>query len=203
MNRRSLSSLFLLLILIGMVTLPIGCSSGSSSSSSPENGPTPTPIPTSIVPTNPTYQVQRGDVVRLLQFSGRAAPVREEELFFRANGYVETVYARRNDSVKEGDLLAELEVTDLKNQISQVEAELLAVKMNNDRQVAEFMMLFRRNATRIKQFLKQLGPFLTKDIGSGEGSITADNDEAIYTFADQIECGFPASIAVSETLASS
>jgi multidrug efflux pump subunit AcrA (membrane-fusion protein) len=140
MNRRSLSSLFLFLILIGIVMLPLGCSSGSSSSSSSsQNGPTPTPIPTSIVPTNPTYQVQRGDVVRLLQFSGRAAPVREEELFFRANGYVETIYARRNDSVKEGDLLAELEVTDLKNQITQVEAELVAVRMNNDRQVAEAM----------------------------------------------------------------
>jgi multidrug efflux pump subunit AcrA (membrane-fusion protein) len=139
MNRRSLSSLFSLLILIGIVMLPLGCSSGPSSSSSQDGESTPTPIPTSIVPTNPTYQVQRGDVVRLLQFSGRAAPVREEELFFRANGYVETIYARRNDSVKEGDLLAELEVTDLKNQISQVEAELVAVQMNNDRQVAEAM----------------------------------------------------------------
>ncbi|MFN2282867.1 MAG: efflux RND transporter periplasmic adaptor subunit [Anaerolineae bacterium] len=140
MNRRSLPSLFLLLILISIVMLPLGCSSGSSSSSSSaQNGATPTPIPTSIVPTNPTYQVQRGDVVRLLQFSGRAAPVREEELFFRSNGYVETVYARRNDTVAEGDLLAELEVTDLKNQISQVEAELTAAQMNNDRQVAEAM----------------------------------------------------------------
>ncbi|MBN2394822.1 MAG: efflux RND transporter periplasmic adaptor subunit, partial [Anaerolineae bacterium] len=138
MNRRSLPSLFLLLILIGLVILPLGCSSGSSSSSS-ETGATPTPIPTSIVPTNPTYQVQRGDVVRLLQLSGRAAPVREEELFFRSNGYVETVFVRRNDDVKEGDLIAELEVTDLKNQISQVEAELIAVQMNNDRQVTEAM----------------------------------------------------------------
>ncbi len=142
MNRRSLSSLFLLIVLIGLISLPLGCSSGSASSpasSSSQSGPTPTPIPTSIVPTNPTYQVQRGDVVRLMQISGRAAPVREDELFFRANGYVENVYARRNDSVKEGDLLAELEVTDLKNQITQVEAELVAVQINNERQVAEAM----------------------------------------------------------------
>lgn len=138
MNRRSLSSLFLLLILIGLVSLPLGCSSGASPSTS-QSAPTPTPYPTSIVPTNPTYQVQRGDVVRLLQFTGRAAPVREEELFFRANGYVDNVYARRNDSVKEGDLLAELEVTDLKNQITQIEAELVAVQMNNERQVTEAM----------------------------------------------------------------
>lgn len=138
MNRRSLSSLFSLVVLLGLIVLPLGCSSGSpSSSSSAQSGPTPTPIPTSIVPTNPTYEVQRGDVVRLLQFSGRTAPVREEELFFRSNGYVETVYARRNDEVKEGDMLAELEVTDLKNQITQAEAELTAVQMNNARRIAE------------------------------------------------------------------
>jgi len=136
MNRSRLSSLFSFLVLIGIVSLPLGCASIASPGSQASEA-TPTPIPTPLVPTNPTYQVQRGDVVRLLQFSGRAAPVREEDLFFRRNGYVETVYARRNDEVEEGELLAELEVTDLKNQITQVEAELLAVQMNNERRTAE------------------------------------------------------------------
>ncbi len=142
MKRRSLSLFFVLAVFMGLTLLLWGCSFGSassssSSSSSKDEKPTPTPIPTSIVPTNPTYQVQRGDVVRLLQFSGRATPVREEELFFRANGYVQTVYARRNDKVKAGDLLAELEVTDLKNQITQAEAELVAVQMSSARRLAE------------------------------------------------------------------
>jgi RND family efflux transporter MFP subunit len=99
--------------------------------------PTPTPIPTSVVPTNPTYVVQRGDVIRELQFSGRIAPVVEQELFFRAGGYVKEVYARRNDQVEEGDLLAELEVPDLKNQITQKEAELESVKMDQKRRITE------------------------------------------------------------------
>ncbi|HQE91926.1 MAG TPA: efflux RND transporter periplasmic adaptor subunit [Anaerolineae bacterium] len=138
MNRRRLPSLFVVLVLLGLIVLPLGCSSGPSASSpNSDEGPTPTPIPTSIVPTNPTYQVQRGEVIRQLQFSGRVAPVREEDLFFRSNGYVDAVYVRRNDEVKEGDLLAELEVTDLKNQITQAEAELTAVQMSNDRRVAE------------------------------------------------------------------
>jgi len=142
MNRRRLSSLFSFLVLLGIVALPLGCSS-SAAPGAQQTDATPTPIPTSIVPTNPTYQVQRGDVVRLLQFTGRAAPVREDELFFRTNGYVETVYARRNDQVEEGELLAELEVTDLKNQITQVEAELVAVRMNNERQITEAMATVR------------------------------------------------------------
>jgi multidrug efflux pump subunit AcrA (membrane-fusion protein) len=136
MNRRKMSSLVLLLALIGVTLLPLGCSSDSGSSTSADQ-PTPTPIPTSIVPTNPTYEVQRGEVVKLLQFSGRTAPVLEEELFFKRNGYIETIYARRNDEVKAGDLLAELEVIDLKNQITQAEAELTAVQMDNDRRVAQ------------------------------------------------------------------
>ncbi len=123
MNRRSLSSLFSIFVLIGMILLPVGCSTGSKQSSSGEEA-TPTPIPTSIVPTNPTYTVQRGTVINEMQFTARVAPVLEEELFFKMGGYVDKVYVRRGDEVKKGDLLAELEVTDLKNQITQKEAEL-------------------------------------------------------------------------------
>ena len=58
-------------------------------------------------------------------------------MFFRTNGYVDKVYVGRNDEVKAGDLLAELEVIDLKNQITQSEAELQAVQMDYDRRISE------------------------------------------------------------------
>ncbi|MBN1875127.1 MAG: efflux RND transporter periplasmic adaptor subunit [Anaerolineae bacterium] len=119
---------------------PMACSligGNEETTSSSNEDATPTPIPTSIVPTNPTYTVQRGDVIRRLQFSARVAPVLEEELFFKMGGYVDTVYIRRGDEVKDGDLLAELEVTDLKNQITQQQAELTAVQMDYDRRMAE------------------------------------------------------------------
>jgi RND family efflux transporter MFP subunit len=89
------------------------------------------------VPQNPTYTVQRGDVIRELQFTGVVAPVVEQDLFFEMGGYVNEVYVRRNEEVQEGDLLAELEVTDLKNQITQKEAELQAVQMDYERRVSE------------------------------------------------------------------
>jgi multidrug efflux pump subunit AcrA (membrane-fusion protein) len=112
------------------------CATGSTGGGGNEE-PTPTPIPTSVVPTNPTYQVQRGEVIRLLQFAGRVAPVLEEELFFKTGGYVDQVYVKRNDEVEEGDLLAELEVTDLKNQITQQEAELQSVQLDYERRVTQ------------------------------------------------------------------
>ena len=103
----------------------------------PQEGATPTPIPTPIVPTKPTYEVQRGEVVRKLEFSGRIAPVIEKELFFRTSGYVGAVYAARDDEVHAGDILAELEVTDLKNELAQAKAALAATVSNNEQQIAE------------------------------------------------------------------
>ncbi len=134
MIRRRSATLISLLVLIGIVLGLGACASGSGGDGADA---TPTPIPTSVVPSNPTYVVQRGDVIRLLQFSGRVAPVLEEELFFKTSGYVDEVYIRRNDDVQEGDLLAELEVTDLKNQITQKEAELQSVQMDHERRITE------------------------------------------------------------------
>ena len=95
------------------------------------------PLPTPIIPTKPTYVVMAGEVVRKIDFTGRVAPVIEEELFFRGSGYVDVVYFKRNAEVKEGDLLAELEVTDLKNALAQAEASLATTVANNDERVAE------------------------------------------------------------------
>jgi multidrug efflux pump subunit AcrA (membrane-fusion protein) len=130
------ATLISFLVVVSIMFGLAACSSGQVSTGGGESA-TPTPIPTSVVPTNPTYEVQRGDVIRELQFSGRVAPILEEELFFKTGGYVESVYVRRNDSVEEGDLLTELEVTDLKNQIIQKEAELLSVQMDYERRMTE------------------------------------------------------------------
>jgi len=54
--------------------------------------PTPTPFPTPVVPEKPTYTVQRGPVVKTVEFRGRVSPVTEEELFFEVqlpHGYDE------------------------------------------------------------------------------------------------------------------
>ena len=136
-RRKPISRLLFVLVLVGALVGTTACDIGIGSQASSKEEPTPTPIPTSVVPTNPTYVVERGDVIRELQFSGRIAPVLEQELFFRAGGYVKEVYVGRNDKVVEGDLLAELEVPDLKNQITQKEAELESVRMDQERRITE------------------------------------------------------------------
>ena len=52
---------------------------GCSGAAQEREDATPTPIPTPIVPVKPTYRVQRGEVIDSIEFSGRIAPVVEEE----------------------------------------------------------------------------------------------------------------------------
>jgi len=98
---------------------------------------TPTPIPTPIVPVKPTYRVARGEVVESIEFTGRVAPVVEETLFFRTAGYVDAVHVKRGDFVRAGDVLAELETTDLENQLAQAQAELEAIQLAAAQRLAE------------------------------------------------------------------
>lgn len=79
---------------------------------------TPTPIPTPVVPVKPTYKVQRGEIVDEITFSGRISPVVEEELFFRAAGRVRAVFAKRNEMVKQGHVIAELEIEGLERELN-------------------------------------------------------------------------------------
>ena len=108
MSRRQItqcmSLLFVTIMFSSCALLPTGRSDRAAS-----EAPTPTPIPTAIVPTKPTYKVQKGEVVDELTFSGRISPVLENELYFRTDGRVRTVFSKRNDVVKKGTVIAELE----------------------------------------------------------------------------------------------
>lgn len=92
---------------------------------------TPTPIPTAIVPVKPTYTVKLGEVVDQLEFSGRISPVVEEDLFFRSDGRIRNVFFKRNDMVKQGDVIAELEIDPLERELesAQLDHERATVRL--------------------------------------------------------------------------
>jgi multidrug efflux pump subunit AcrA (membrane-fusion protein) len=73
--------------------------------------------------------VQRGDVIKELKARGRIVPVSEQRLFFRSSGYVREVYVRRNDTVKAGQILADLEIGDLENQLAQAQINVEAAQV--------------------------------------------------------------------------
>ncbi|MGQ9629733.1 MAG: efflux RND transporter periplasmic adaptor subunit [bacterium] len=77
----------------------------------------------------PTYTVERGTVTKKIQFLSRVAPIDERNLFFRTDGRVKSVLVKEGDWVKAGDVLAELEMTDLLNQVAQAKVNLEKAQM--------------------------------------------------------------------------
>jgi multidrug efflux pump subunit AcrA (membrane-fusion protein) len=71
------------------------------------------------VPTKPTYTVQRGDVVREIEFVGHIAPIVDQTLFFRMSGHVRQLNVKFGSVVTAGQVLADLEMSDLENQLAQ------------------------------------------------------------------------------------
>ncbi|MBE2202484.1 MAG: biotin/lipoyl-binding protein, partial [Anaerolinea sp.] len=70
------------------------------------------------------YTVQQGTVVNSLQFTGRVSPVQEQPLFFKSDGFVDQVFVQRGDQAQAGDVLAQLEITNLQNQLAQAQVAL-------------------------------------------------------------------------------
>jgi multidrug efflux pump subunit AcrA (membrane-fusion protein) len=110
----------LLLLLSFGIILFVACGQGETA----DLAPTPTPLPTPIVPEKPTYEVEQGTVVNSLEFTGRVSPVQEQTLFFKSAGFVDQVFVQRGDQVQAGDVLAQLEITDLENQLAQTNLAL-------------------------------------------------------------------------------
>ncbi len=130
--------------------LPQGRSSEVAS-----NEPTPTPIPTRIVPLKPTYTVMEGEIVKDLVFNGRIAPVREEGLFFRTGGRLKAVYFDRNDLVREGDLIAELEIEGLTQALEAANLDLARAQATLDEARQEID--YRVKAAQIALDIVELG----------------------------------------------
>jgi membrane fusion protein, macrolide-specific efflux system len=104
MQKQTVNPQLFLIIFLLCSTLISGCASKQS-----KGAPTPTPIPTMIIPTKPTYAVQRGEVINQIEFSGRVVPVVQQDLTFRTSGSVRKIFVKKDDIVKEGQLLAELD----------------------------------------------------------------------------------------------
>jgi len=123
---------------------------------------TPTPIPTPIVAEKPTYTVQRGTVERYMTFNARVSPVQEVELYFRMNGFVKTVFKERNDSVLEGEIIAELEMESLLNSLAQAQVSLEqaqlaleAAKQQNERDLAQSAINLEMKELRLQKAKEQ------------------------------------------------
>jgi multidrug efflux pump subunit AcrA (membrane-fusion protein) len=127
-NQHKIRILCMLGVMSLLLSLVTGCGPSGSQGASTSDG-TPTPLPTPIIPEKPVYTVEVGTVVETLEFTGRASPVLEQELFFETGGNVGDVFVARGDWVQEGDVLAELDIADLEKQLSQKQLSLQTLQL--------------------------------------------------------------------------
>lgn len=87
-------------IFLSINLLLAGCGGSSQSIA------TPTPYPT---PVKKTYSVKRGNIVINTNLFGSVSPLTLETVYFQMDGHVGNVYVQVNDTVKKGELLADLQ----------------------------------------------------------------------------------------------
>ena len=118
---KSLHKILTMVAAMAILLLLTGCSQSSIKAEA-----TPTAIPTPVIPLKPTYVVQRGEVIKEFQFTGRMAPANQADVFFRSDGRVRNVYVEKGDPVTEGMVLADLEY--LSNLERQYELDQLSLR---------------------------------------------------------------------------
>jgi len=90
---------------IGMVfilVLTAGCAPNRSAI-------TPTLVPTPVTVEKPVYTVERGLVEQVVQLTGRVSPKVQQDLYFRADGFVKEVLVQNGDWVTKDTVLARLD----------------------------------------------------------------------------------------------
>ncbi|MDX1995035.1 MAG: hypothetical protein SF029_21825 [bacterium] len=86
--------------------------------------PTSTPFPTAQAVARETFIVERGDVVRTLEFTGRWEPRDRVTLGFEVAGAVRAVNVQRDATVNAGQLLADLQIDALERDLASANISL-------------------------------------------------------------------------------
>lgn len=102
------------------LTAPTTASGLGSVGSAPTTASQTTATPTTAEADRPTFTVQRGEIVDQVALSGRVAQV-QKGIAFNEDGFLKGVYVSVGDTIEEGQLLAELDLSDLSSQLSQAE----------------------------------------------------------------------------------
>ena len=135
----------------GGIVAASGCSAAQSVINSASAQPalaqqtpaTSTSIPTAPAVAKPTYLVQRGDVQDILDVSGRWEPRDQLTLSFPIAGQVRNVNIQRGATVSKGTSLADLQITNLENQLAtaQVQLNTAITNLNSTSNVIQNMRL--------------------------------------------------------------
>ncbi len=114
----------------------------------------PSPFPTSVVPTRPIYDVERGNIINQSTYSGRISAINSAPLQFSIDGRILESYFSTGEDVVAGDILAQLDTAVLENQLLDAEEELAIAQALLDS--AESQIDFARRRSELEIELAQL-----------------------------------------------
>lgn len=140
----------LVFLAFSMAVLSAGCGSTGGAS------PTPTPLPALVNYEKAVFSVERGSIVSSKDVLADIVPSKQDDLFFRAGGYVNRISVKEGDLVKKGDLLAEQQIDDLLNQLQQVQIELESSQAALAKQKSQQELAVRRAETDLLIWQKRL-----------------------------------------------
>ena len=95
--------------------------------------PIQTPVVTESESSRPVFEARRGTITQTVKLVGRVSASEEAELYFKQSGRLSKLYVEPNQSVKMGDVLAELETANLRTQIEQAKLNLEIAEIQLDR----------------------------------------------------------------------
>jgi membrane fusion protein, multidrug efflux system len=101
-------------LLLAVLGLMAGCNP-----SEPKAPPTQLPV-VQVKLTQPKH----GDITRFVSLPGNVIPNQQAALYAKVTGYLKAIHVDKGDSVKEGDLLAEIEVPELLADLARTKAEV-------------------------------------------------------------------------------
>ena len=114
--RRSNGAKYALLLALLACSLALcGCGQDSSASTKP--------VAEAPVEVKATH-LHRGEVYRFINLPGEVRPLYEVTLFAKINGYLDKLTVDKGDSVKAGDLIADIDVPELRANLVKYKAEL-------------------------------------------------------------------------------
>ncbi len=160
-------------LLAGVFLLLTACSANS------EAIPTPTKVPRAVAPIKQTYEVQRGEVIERIQFTGRVMPVTQANVMFLVDGRVRGTYAEEGQPIAAGDLIADLTSLDALEkrkaadelvlhqaelELENAELELEIAGLVSDETVRELELQVHQNNVELAQIRRDLLALSIQDL---------------------------------------
>lgn len=128
MLKRNLRLVYLLIFLIIFTS---ACSASGNGTA------TPTPLPQVVSYQQAVFTVEQGPIVEQKDIQAQIVPGRQDDLFFKTSGPITRVTVTTGNSFKKGDVLAEMDVSDLINQQQQAEIDLEVAQANLTQNIAQ------------------------------------------------------------------